>query len=822
MDATATLAAQAPLTLEQRQLALEGEMQDMGIERYLNEVDRAKGRVAESETKYGQRLLMEIMDALVPAIKDFIKTSGGGQGEGRAHVGYKYLKCVRPETAAYIATRTILDALSIQLPLTGTAIRIANCIEDEVRFMGYNKLPDKRKRNYYRKVNRNLKKETQDHKHRRKAIKGVMRRIGAPDWDNWQTSDKVHLGTKLVELVATSLGIVEIKTRSLRKNRMVHCIEPTDKGRAWIKDFNEHHQALCPQYLPMLLQPREWTNPYDGGYLSDFLRRRMPLVKTSYKDYLEELTNADMGVVYGAVNAMQNTAWKINERLYLVLRQLRNSGSEIGKLPSIEDEPRPTKPLDIDTNRESRKAWKRAATIVERNNIKLASKRLQVSKTLWVATKFRKEKDIFFPYQLDFRGRAYAAPMFLHPQGPDYAKALLTFATGKPIVDKTAADWLAIHGANVWGYDKVPFSERVAWVNKNEENIRLSAEEPLDYLWWTKADKPWQMLAWCFEWAEFKKVGMGFVSTLPIALDGSCNGLQHFSAMLLDANGGKAVNLTPADKPQDIYQVVCDRLVAKLKALTNEIMAHQWLAFGITRKTTKRCVMVLPYGGTVYAFRKYLQEHIIERIDEGAENPFGTTEFFRPGNFLAILLNEAIGETVKAAVEAMQWLQKVALIVAAEGLPITWTTPSGFPVMQAYQDTAEKQIKTQIFGEVNRLTIREKLSTIDRRRQANGIAPNFVHALDAAAMMHCLVDAKAIGISSFAMIHDSYATVAADTEDLSVALRYAFVHQVYNHDVLQEFADEVSSVLTDAQLPALPKKGTLDISSVEQSAFFFA
>src|SRR3546814_16441857 len=49
------------------------------------------------------------------------------------------------------------------------------------------------------------------------------------------------------------------------------------------------------------------------------------------------------------------------------------------------------------------------------------------------------------------------------------------------------------------------------------------------------------------------------VSRIPVALDGSCSGLQHFSAMLRDEEGGAAVNLLPAERPQDVYKRVAVR-----------------------------------------------------------------------------------------------------------------------------------------------------------------------------------------------------------------------------------------------------------------------
>ena len=83
-----------------------------------------------------------------------------------------------------------------------------------------------------------------------------------------------------------------------------------------------------------------------------------------------------------------------------------------------------------------------------------------------------KIEKFYFPYQLDFRSRVYAIPMFLNPQNVDYAKALLTFAEGQRIGDaEDAPQWLAIHIANCYGLDKETIKDRVEWVNESHEAL---------------------------------------------------------------------------------------------------------------------------------------------------------------------------------------------------------------------------------------------------------------------------------------------------------------------------------------------------------------
>jgi hypothetical protein len=46
----------------------------------------------------------------------------------------------------------------------------------------------------------------------------------------------------------------------------------------------------------------------------------------------------------------------------------------------------------------------------------------------------------------------------------------------------------------LYGKDKIPFSERIAWVNSEIENIWDSAVNPLTgKKWWLHADEPWQV-----------------------------------------------------------------------------------------------------------------------------------------------------------------------------------------------------------------------------------------------------------------------------------------------------------------------------------------
>lgn len=74
--------------------------------------------------------------------------------------------------------------------------------------------------------------------------------------------------------------------------------------------------------------------------------------------------------------------------------------------------------------------------------------------------------------------------------------------------------------------------------------------------WWQEASEPLQCLMACKELADALKCSQGsanFLSRLPVAVDGSYNGLQHYSAIGRDELGAALVNLVPSERPADAY-----------------------------------------------------------------------------------------------------------------------------------------------------------------------------------------------------------------------------------------------------------------------------
>lgn len=833
------------------QLDLEEEMRSLGIKKFREQIEIAQKKGQESRTLAVRRIMGNAHQDMVEAVEAFVATASSGKA-GPKHSALKFIKLVGDnDIVAHIAMRAVLDGVSQRERLTHCAIKLATMLEDEVHFETFKEqLPVA-----YKAMHKNAEKSP-DARHRRNAMLMPARKMGAK-FEDWSPRDKLLIGTKLIELFVETTGLAQITRMSEGTANTQIYVEATPATLEWIEGENAHLEWLSPVYLPTIIPAKDWTSAFSGGYWSGRVRR-LTLVKTKNREYLEELSERDMPMVYGAINALQNTAWQVNTKVMDVMEGLWAVGSPLAKLPtqqttlqSLPERPHwLTKEMKTDEMTEGQlaifRSWKQECTRVYDEVGTSKSKRMAFTRMLGVARMMRRYDEFFFPHQLDWRGRVYPVSLYLTPQGNDAQRGILEFANTVPLTNDEGVEWLAIHGAGLWGVDKVDMEARVQWVKDNEAAILASASDPYENRFWADAEKPWQALAFCFEWLGWKTEGYAFESSLPVQMDGTCNGLQNFSAILRDEIGGAAVNLVPSDKPQDIYTRVSDVVAKKVEAdlFSTEIvklkrknedgetvevdgpsiasLARGWHGH-INRKVTKRPVMTLAYGARRFGFIEQVFEDTVGpwKSEHPETFPFEGSGW-QAADYMGKLIWDAVQEVVVAAAQAMDWLQAAARVAAKNGLPVMWTTPVGFVVQQAYRLPNQKRIE-MTFEQVRlRLTINLDEAKIDSRKQASGISPNWVHSLDAAHMKRTIHLCHEMGVRSFSFIHDSYGTHAGNAAVLARVLREAFVAQ-YEDDVLAKFRDDLLGQLPDgAELPDLPAKGTLDLDLVLESPFFFA
>lgn len=171
----------------------------------------------------------------------------------------------------------------------------------------------------------------------------------------------------------------------------------------------------------------------------------------------------------------------------------------------------------------------------------------------------------------------------------------------------------------------------------------------------------------------------------------------------------------------------------------------------------------------------------------------------------------------------MDYIKKVVSVVSVNGDYLEWKTPIGLIVRQKYQVQTKKVIRTELYGSVIRTTVNLDSGKLDKKRQASAACPNIIHSLDASCLMLYLNKCKDEGIENFMVIHDSYGTLAPDTEKSAKLLRESFV-EIYSKPVLETIISNITKNLSKdevAYLPTPPMMGKLLIEDVCNSSYFF-
>nr|WP_256017325.1 DNA-directed RNA polymerase [Roseomonas sp. GC11] len=834
------------------QKALEKEMLQASLELSKVRALRAQEQGAEDNQPYGARLLKATVLPTSERVTGWLEQAGSGKA-GRRHASHAYIAAAGADIAALVVCRTILSTISGRTTYTEITHAIGQRMETEARMIDWREVDPE----HYSK--------TLDHVAHsgsatyRRTVMNLMANRAEHEWEEWSRDTHGKVGEKLLELFIEATGLCQIETIWVSAERRSTIVTATEECLKWIEEAREANALLHPQYWPLVCPPKPWSGPRGGIYYT--LPRKLKLIKTRSAGLLEEMEHMDLSLVYEAVNAVQASSFRIDRWALDLLETCVAQGIEVEGLPLTHPVEIPLRPEGLTKGSEEEKEWKRAAAQAHEAEAERRSTRRTVADVLGLARRFKEYPEWWLGTQLDFRGR-FNYLSVLSPQGADWTKALIQSGRGKPIETPEQLRWLAVALANEWGYDKVSFADRCEWVYQNEERILAVAADPLAERWWMDADGPFRFASLCREWANCVEHGWGYVSHAFVQLDGTCNGLQHYGAMLRDPIGGAAVNLVPAEKPNDVYGQVSVVLTGKLRRILSlnegnedhQRMARLWLALAeeMGRKLTKRQVMVLPYGGTQQSCREYTRKALDAWLETktGARHSYRTSVEYRSARmaaspftcvtaegkesdgtwaaaaWLTPILWESIGEVVVAARQAMDWLREVARVVTSEGLPVTWFAPDGLPIQQDYREDDVKRIDTVLFGTLRLQThVAVPTDRINKAAHATGIAPNFVHSQDAAMLREYVRLAALNGIQAFNLIHDSFGTLAADVDMMRACLRAAMRGLYEYRDCLGELRDHLRAQVPEKKQSFItdpPAPGSLDLSVLEEAEYMFA
>lgn len=838
---------------EEIQHELEGQMVSRGAERYAKDVAKPGGLLGSTVGKKLRR------KAYIPMVDALNAPRPRG---GKVHAGRKLIEGIDPFIIADIAIRRIIDGAARETQMLAVFKDIAKAIEWHTRDES---LADASMA-IWNKTQERLK-HTTNPAFRRKSIDGTV--AGMKEWSEtnapdlaekldavkgveWDIEDAVAVGSLLVDLMVKHTKLVRASfARRGRRDTKAFLVFTTGT-QEWLEQQHEYHSLLRPVCLPMVCPPKPWQGMQEGGYLTPGVSGEK-FIKTRAR----KLVNVEnLQDIFHAVNLIQETPWRVNMSIWKHMNDVWQSGSGIGDVPPrFEEDGRialqvlPAYLADLTTEErsahEDMRPWKSRQKGIHEHNANLKGMVKGFGDLMQVATQFAQYPAFYHPHKLDWRQRSYPISSFLSPQGDQFNKGLIEFAEGKRMGDSpNSGAWLCIHGANVYGKDKVSFEDRIAWVEENHNEIIESAHRPLDTAFWQLADKPWPFLAFCIEYAAWKISGDDHITHMPVALDGSNSGLQHLSAMLRDPEGARITCVAPGDSPEDVYQMVANTVENEILHRYKGGNDSEWLAIWkgkVTRKIAKQPTMTYCYSATEAGMAGQI-ENALAKLDIVAKRDGRNSylEFTDPkqdnkdaAKWLSKLVRRAIEQRMAKAAEAMKFLQKVSSVYTKTGRPMRWTTPLHVPVVQYYTKTRSKRKQVYIDGRKLALRVLVDVKSekgeqlFDARKSGAGVSPNFVHSMDSTHLLWTVLKSfDTYGIQDFAMIHDSFGTHATACDELAYATREMFV-RLYEDDRLAMFRDQIAALLIEepellAELPDVPTQGTFDLNTVMDSDYFFA
>lgn len=805
------------------QLEIEQENFEMSLEKTRKEFynDKSTGRLAE--TKGATNVLQHYKNALADELLAATEDAHNGKAVPR-RIANKLIIALEPEVIAHYVVNSITNTASSEVNLQTIVVSLSKILRREF-FLSQAKEDDKQKFKFLKVMLSNRSYSAQKKLTISTKLVEKYQKIDK----NSVKQDFDKLALYCIEYLSRIMPIIrgsqfdslfDIKTISHRAKKDIQKVILNKWFVQYLLDNITNGNLVSSYNTPLVEKPIPWNNFTGGGFHTDRLKYKF-ISRGKKKDYI----GVDMSKTFAAVNRLQETPLRVNKRVLEVMEYCFDNGLEIGDLPRVSEVSRMPYPYEgIKYNNATPeqqvdiKNWVVATKEAHDYHVSNSSKCLKVYRSLGEARRFKDYPEIYFAYYVDYRGRMYPKASALSPQGDKFTKALLEFAVGKTIEDIDAEMFFASHGANTFGEDKLSMIDKHKLILSMEEEIGQCVDDPYNTeSIWHKADDPWNFLAFCFEWYDYRIYGKAFKSRLSVAMDGSCNGLQHLSAMFLDEVAGKAVNLTNNTTKGDIYTDVMNLTINLLKKSDNGSKLVELGA--VTRKACKKPVMTVPYAGTKMGTRDTIRVHlkdtgIIMKFKEDVRS--AVIQEYTDALWLAIEMVIIKGR------EIMEFLRKcpTKILKASDKKVITWTTPNGFKVVQRKPNLKKIQVNT-LLGEFcgnKRVMVQLGYPTDkpETRKHGNSIAPNLIHSLDACHLQNTILAMPET--AQLNMIHDSYGTHASDCKALYEAIRQQFYDIYKNNDVLQKWLAQQP----EFEHGELPTNGNLDLTEVLDSEYFFA
>jgi len=652
---------------------------------------------------------------------------------------------------------------------------------------------------------------------------------------------EVHLGWFLFQAYL-DVGVLALKLKQGKKKGSNSKKKKHTSYHITVSDLEGLHSIMDlvkTENVEMFPSP-EAPAPWQSG---KFLHASGYAVikKKPHKDAIAQVKLGEMDYVLDALNKLGSTGWRINSFIFDVFKKskVHQGNSPFKAMKEVDPE-------------------KRASLLIELQAIEKLAER-------------NKERAFYHLYNCDFRGRIYPNTAFLHEQSSDNAKGLLLLDKPVPLGeeglywllvhtanmfgnDKVSLDDRAQFVQDNWqtymDYVADPFSND-DWMN---------ADKPLCFL---------ACCYELYMLQNFVEEGLGtaeeFPSCLPIYIDGSNNGVQHLAAMSKDEVVAPLVNLVPQELPGDVYMFIADKTMVvvdaldkktpkkvsdrfdevfdKLVELKDDVAKYSTnpstklykesyarlqeyknqtyeLKKGMGpifwnrikdrktwRKTVKRPVMTLGYGGTAHGMVDMVED------DTRSLSNYLRDKDYSWSVFLGHLIYNTCKKELKGPAQMLDMFENLGMLQNEKEKHVAYKQViTGFPFVQVYVETKTKQLELYYNDQLYRISVAiRKSEDLNKSKQKQSTAPNIVHSVDAAHLTMVIHEAD----YPVTVVHDSFGCHAGNMSHMFKHVRDQFV-ELYKEEPLEHIFNQMDA------LHLIPQKGNLDVTEVINSDYAFA
>lgn len=265
----------------------------------------------------------------------------------------------------------------------------------------------------------------------------------------------------------------------------------------------------------------------------------------------------------------------------------------------------------------------------------------------------------------------------------------------------TGLDYIKIDVANSFGLDRLPWAERIHWVNNNEPDLEKLRGQTNKSIAYAKAVR------------ALRQAQAGEIVKHQVNLDATASGIQIMSAMSGCISGAKTVNLVNTGEREDVY----DSMARRMTKICEK---------NFTRDDLKKPIMTFFYGSTAKPKEIF-----------GEEGP----EL------------EAFYEALKTELPGAYQLRNLFLGLWEPDLQVyEWAMPDGH---YAYVPVITPEEKGLEIDEENHFRFTMRVLKCKPKEQGLALAANIVHSVDAWVCRLMVKRAHAQGFR-ISPIHDCF------------------------------------------------------------------